>query len=142
MRFGRGSPVWGSRGQSMVEFALILPIFILVTIGVIDFGRAFWYYNEIGNAVREGARVATYDQNITNIKNAVVSHTTIGLTAADVTVTCYSGFTSTTKSCTGLSLGDGVKVSATKAFQPITGQVVQLVGSGIDVTNSSMRSVQ
>lgn len=44
------------RGQTMVEFALVFPVFILVVLGVIDLGRAVWQYNTLSNAAREGAR--------------------------------------------------------------------------------------
>lgn len=45
-----------SRGQSVVEMALLLPILLLVVIGLIEFGRAFLFYTMISNAAREGAR--------------------------------------------------------------------------------------
>lgn len=49
-----------SRGQSLVEFALILPLFVLLLVGVFDIGRAFFAYIAISNAAREGARVYTF----------------------------------------------------------------------------------
>jgi Flp pilus assembly protein TadG len=53
------------RGQSLVEFALVLPIFLLVMMGIIDFGRAIFSYNSLSNATRDGARVAIVDQTVT-----------------------------------------------------------------------------
>jgi hypothetical protein len=47
------------KGQSMVEFALILPLFVLFIIGIFELGRAFFAYIAITNAAREGARVVT-----------------------------------------------------------------------------------
>jgi Flp pilus assembly protein TadG len=44
------------RGQTLVEFALILPIFLLLAVVIFDFGRAVYYYSTIHNAAREGAR--------------------------------------------------------------------------------------
>src|SRR3712207_553392 len=50
-RFG-----WRSRlGQSMVELALMLPVIILILLGTVDLGRAFFDYVRLTNAVREGA---------------------------------------------------------------------------------------
>lgn len=43
-------------GQSLVEFALIAPVFFLVVLGLIDATRAVFAYNTIANASREGAR--------------------------------------------------------------------------------------
>ncbi|MFQ6001456.1 MAG: TadE/TadG family type IV pilus assembly protein [Anaerolineae bacterium] len=47
------------KGQSLVEFAFIIPVLILILMGVFDFGRAFYAYNAISNAAREGARYGT-----------------------------------------------------------------------------------
>lgn len=54
------------QGQSMVEFALILPVLLVILCGIVDFG---WiYYNQItlNNAAREGARYAVihYDPTV------------------------------------------------------------------------------
>jgi len=45
-------------GAAMVEFAIVLPLFLLITWGVIDFGRLFFTSNSLANAVREGGRYA------------------------------------------------------------------------------------
>lgn len=42
-------------GQGVVEFALALPILVLIVIGVLDFGRAYQTYIRVSNAAREGA---------------------------------------------------------------------------------------
>ena len=47
-----------SSGQSLVEFALVLPLFLLILIGMIDVGRAIWANNSVANAAREAARYA------------------------------------------------------------------------------------
>lgn len=45
-------------GQALVEFALVLPILLLLVLGVIDFARAWNAYQVITDAAREGARLA------------------------------------------------------------------------------------
>jgi Flp pilus assembly protein TadG len=45
-------------GQALVEFALIVPIFLLLVLGVFEFGRAWNVYQVLTDAAREGARVA------------------------------------------------------------------------------------
>jgi hypothetical protein len=47
-----------TRGQAMVEFALIFPIFILLLVGMFDFGRVIWVNNTLATAAREAARYA------------------------------------------------------------------------------------
>ena len=51
-----------SRGQSLVEFALALPLLILLLMGIFDLGRAVYAYNTIANAAREAVRVGIVDQ--------------------------------------------------------------------------------
>jgi hypothetical protein len=46
-----------SGGQALVEFALILPVFLLVLMGMLEFGSAYDHRNAMAYAVREGARV-------------------------------------------------------------------------------------
>ena len=55
-----------SKGQSLAEFALILPILALLIFGLLDLGRAVYMYNTLANAARTGARVAAVNQNAGN----------------------------------------------------------------------------
>jgi len=52
---GPGRP--GQRGQSIVEFTLILPVFLLVLLGMLEYGSAYDHRTAMAYAVREGARV-------------------------------------------------------------------------------------
>lgn len=47
-----------ARGQALLEFALVIPIFLTVLIGMIDIGRIVWANNTLSNAAREAARFA------------------------------------------------------------------------------------
>ena len=49
----------GERGAALVEFALAVPLLLVVIAGIVDFGFAFQRYEVITNAAREGARMAT-----------------------------------------------------------------------------------
>jgi len=53
-----------TRGQSLVEMALTLPVLLLLILGFIDLGRAVYYYSALGNAVREGARFASVQRHL------------------------------------------------------------------------------
>jgi len=46
------------RSQSMVEFALVAPLLLVLIMGIIDFGLGFGSYVQLKNAAREGARYA------------------------------------------------------------------------------------
>ena len=55
----RRSLLRGERGQSLVEFALVSPLFFLTLFGAIEFGLAVWQYNMIADLAQEGARWAS-----------------------------------------------------------------------------------
>lgn len=55
----RTLPRWSDRGQSLVEFALVLPLLLVLIIGVIDGGRAIFAYNQMSQISREVSRVAS-----------------------------------------------------------------------------------
>jgi len=48
----------GSGGQALVEFALVLPLFLTLVIAIFDIGRVIWARNSLESAAREGARYA------------------------------------------------------------------------------------
>ena len=48
----------GEGAQSLVEFALVLPIFLLLITGLFDLARAVWQENTLAYAAREGTRYA------------------------------------------------------------------------------------
>ena len=54
------------RGQAMVEFALILPILIILVMGILEFGLFFNSYINITFASKEAARLAALDSNATS----------------------------------------------------------------------------
>ncbi len=48
----------GEGGQALVEFALVLPLLLLMVLGIIDFGRAWNLHQVLTDAAREGVRKA------------------------------------------------------------------------------------
>src|SRR5215831_9208588 len=91
------------RGQSLAEFAVVLPLLLLIVFGITEFGRAYYQYNTLCKAIRNGARYMsshTYSSaNITNAQNMVVYGNTAGsgtpvvpgLTTAKIVVTPTGG---------------------------------------------------
>lgn len=78
------------RGQSLAEFALVLPIFLLIVIGIFDLGRAVFSNTTLTNAAREGARLAIVNQNVASIRARTANQAvSLGLTSADVVVHYY-----------------------------------------------------
>ena len=48
----------GERGAELIEFALVLPLLLLLVLGIVDFGFLFQRLEVVTNAAREGARIA------------------------------------------------------------------------------------
>jgi len=51
------------RGTAVVEFALVAPLLFLIVFGIVDFGRALNYYNDLTQLAGQGARAAAVDRN-------------------------------------------------------------------------------
>src|SRR5919206_4470235 len=49
-------------GQALPEFALVLPVLMLVLFGMLEFGRAFNYWNDATHISAEGARYAVVNR--------------------------------------------------------------------------------
>ncbi len=114
-----------SRGQSLVEFAVVLPVFLLVLSGIMDFGFLLYSRMTVINAAREGARIATtMTEDAGTIPAAVTSQVNAaagGLTVTTATCRVPQG----SSSCGGFGgadTGDSVRVTVTyvhHAFFPL-----------------------
>jgi Flp pilus assembly protein TadG len=115
------------RGQSLVEFALVAPVFILVLVGIFDVGRAVFAFNTLSNASREAARVAIVNQTEADIEaEAVKQAVSLGITSGEVTV-AYVGHdgTGTCSSPYGVGCRASVTVQYTfVAATPVIGQIL------------------
>ena len=81
------------KGQGLVEFAILLPLLILIIFGVLDLGRAFFAQVALANAARVGARSYSFNKEMTvdQIREATRDELrTYGLDPAQVavSVTC------------------------------------------------------
>jgi Flp pilus assembly protein TadG len=64
-------------GTALVETALVLPIFFMVVLGIIEFGRAMMVAQLLNNGAREGTRVAIMPGSTnTDVQNAVLNFVT------------------------------------------------------------------
>lgn len=104
------------RGQSLVEFALALPLLVLLVAITADIGRAFTAYIELGNMAREGARYGAISP-ATAVDSAGIRNAAIG------EGTTIFGRTPTIQSTTGTETRNSqtymyVTVTARLDFQP------------------------
>ena len=74
------------RGAAVTEFALVAPLFFLMIIGFLEFGRALMVQQVLINASRVGARQASTASSTTGEVESVVEDYTAGVTVSGVTV--------------------------------------------------------
>ncbi len=60
----RRSLLLGAQGSQLFEFALVLPLLLVIVIGIIDFGEAFNLKQKLNNAAREGARFGASESTL------------------------------------------------------------------------------
>lgn len=61
------------KGQSLVEFAIILPLILLIVMGIAQFGLLFNSYLTIQNATREGARTGVVGGTNSEIRQSILN---------------------------------------------------------------------
>lgn len=132
----------GHHGQSLVEFAFVLPLLAILFLGAIDLTRAFYTYIALQNASREAARVAVdfpyeYDDSA-----ACTAGNQEGLPY--VTVTCAGG-TLTISPSANTSVNpprrvpgrQPITVTATATFTPVTFMMTAITGGTITLRAST-----
>ena len=79
------------RSQALIEFALVSPVLLILLFGIIDIGRAIFYYDTINHAAREGARVAVRASNQLPSNADVLSAVNSQMLGVPVTTPCPQG---------------------------------------------------
>jgi Flp pilus assembly protein TadG len=136
------------RGQALVEFALVLPLFILLLVAIFDLGRAVFAYNTLTNAAREGARMAIVNQYKPSIIARAKQQTAIvELNDPSVQVNFWQvnadGTPDTSTQCALVAVGCLAVVSFEATYQPITPLIGNIVfPSGVTFSATSSLSVE
>ncbi|MHB1413914.1 MAG: TadE/TadG family type IV pilus assembly protein [Chloroflexota bacterium] len=95
------------RGQSLVELALLLPMLVMILLGALDLGRAFYSYAAVANATRTGAAYAinatgltsyTVAERVDIVKDLIQREAAsqVAIARTDITVTPNNSMTSGT----------------------------------------------
>ena len=81
----------GQRSQALIEFALVSPVLLLLLFGIVDIGRAVFYYDTVNHAAREGARVAVRASNPLPTNADVLATVTSQIIGSPVSAPCPQG---------------------------------------------------
>jgi hypothetical protein len=140
-----------TRGQSLVEFALVLPLFLLLVMAIADLGLSVFSYNTITNAAREAVRLAIVNQDTTKITSRALEQAAV-IRTPTVTVAFYQAATDgtpdTTKTCPiGSSSYIGVGCLAVVTFKGSYVPITPLIGNilfkgGVQFTAKSVLPVE
>lgn len=118
----------GERGAAAVEFALVVPLLLLLVVGIIEFGRVYNVQTTVSGAAREGVRVMALRNDPAAAKAAVKSAAgplTLSDSQISVSPTSCTSTSTTTQRAT-------VTVTYKVAF--LSG----LLGSGVTVTGKGV----
>jgi Flp pilus assembly protein TadG len=109
------------RGTAAVEFALVLPVLLLIVFGLIDFGRALNAQISLTGAAREGARLAALGYSDADVQSRVTAAApSLSGVTATVVASCQPG--------AGPTANAQVNVSYTFSFITPVGAIAGLLG--------------
>jgi Flp pilus assembly protein TadG len=125
-------------GVAVVEFAVLVPVLLLVVFGILDFGRSMNYMNDATHLASEGARFAVVNRNPgggTSLQDWVKSQADTGELQdhAQVCIAFPSGSS---------QLGQPVKVTVTFTFNWLNFIGNAVGGSSSDFTSSSTMRIE
>lgn len=121
-----------SKGQSLLEFALVLPVLILLVFGIFDLGYAVFLKNMISNAAREGARTGIVKANGDAAIRARVRSSAPGLNLPDGQISIAPP---------SRTFNEPITVTVTYTYQPLT-PIISSVVSSVDLSSTSVMYVE
>ena len=121
--------VQGNRtsGQAIVEFALLVPILILIVMGVIEFGRLWMTMITLSGAAREGARVAVVTGPNEELVEAAVNN-----------VLDAAGFDEATITISGPNVAGEVEVTVEMTYTVLTGSILPGLSGTMQLARSAV----
>lgn len=135
-----------SRGQALVETAIIIPILLILLLGAIDFGRLFFGWTNLHQAVRIGANYAAAHPTMTAAEQTefanLIQEDLDGLNCAMEAPPAPTFTTPGGASTTTPALGDYASLTLTCAFSPITPLADVLFGEPILMNASAQFPVR
>ena len=127
----------GEEGQSLLEFALLLPVFLLMLAGIVEFGFMFLTAHTLQHATREGARYAITIEDLSANDSRVINFTDSFIPSVDL----YSGFTTITNTAvTNCATSDQVTVTISGSYNFVALNVLGLSSLNLSFP-TTMRSL-
>ena len=117
------------RGQALVEFALVIPLFLLLLFGLVDLGRAVFVNNSLAEAARDGARhgsvqARAFDDATRSLVEDWIVDRLDGVPDPTADVTCEPAHPDF-----GCTVDDVLVVTVSSNFEMITPVIGQMIGT-------------
>lgn len=121
----------GRRGQSLVEFAVTLPVFVFLLFGLLDVGRLVYVNNAIAQAAREAARWGSVQGRSASVPSRATIQTyalnsMVAVPQPTVTVTCQDVTGAVLTECSSVDL---LEVQVRSQVSLLTPVFAQLLGT-------------
>ncbi len=100
------------RGAALIEFALVMPLLVILLMGIIDYGWAFAQNIDVRHGAREAGRLAMVDQSEAVILSRTCAAMDLVSSAPNVLIDLNTG---------GGSVGDAATIDVTADFSSLTG---------------------
>jgi Flp pilus assembly protein TadG len=120
----------GERGSNVVEFALTVPVILLMFMAIFDLGRAFYLSHALSEFAREGGRYAIVHPTDTSVIAQYIRNHAAGVDPDDLNITIT--FPST----------NWVHVLVTYDYYPATPLITQFLGDNDHITLDSSTEMQ
>lgn len=141
----------GRRGQSLVEFALVLPVFLLLALIALDFGRVYLGWVNLQNMARIAANFAANNPDawlsgdattVTAYRHQILADAAAINCALNPGVPADPTFSDTDGDGSSTGIGDRVTVALTCDFQVLTPVISNILGGTVAVSSSAVFPVK
>jgi Flp pilus assembly protein TadG len=131
-------------GQSLIEFALVIPLILALVLAFAELGRVVYFYSAVTNAVREAARFGSVTQFASGSERDLeiqqrVLHFAVAapLNISDVTIYCDLDVTDQDNPC-----DDHITVTATFSVEPTFPLITEIIGIGSEYIITAKSTMQ
>jgi Flp pilus assembly protein TadG len=121
-------------GQGLTEFAIVLPLLVLIILGLFDLGYATFLNNMLANAAREGARTGIIITSTDNDIRTRVRAAAAGLNLSDSQIVIAP--------TPNRSFGEPITVTLTLSYKPLTPVLGPIVGGSLPLRAESAMIVE
>ncbi len=149
MKAGGNTAIRNRKGQALVESALVLSLFLALLFGIIEFGRAWFYSNNLDNSVRAAARYGAVLGNSSTSAALIDSYLRTEIAAIippdgiqSTNVEVFDKTTDALKPVNDAAHGDTLSVSAVYNFQVIPGNIIPNFSGIVPIRRSASTLIE